>query len=267
MNLPKISIVTPSYNQGQFLRETIESVLNQDYPNLEYFIVDGGSTDDSVDIIREYEDRIDWWVSEKDDGQSEAINKGFTRATGDLYNWINSDDLLFPGALHRIAATFRQHPDADLIVGDQARSDADGRILSVSVVPSLLAISPDSWLLPIGQQSTFFSAKAFERVRGIREDLHAIMDTDLYYRILISGGSLVRTKGMVGMIRTHPDAKGEARKELWQEEMCQVWSEYRISNVLFEIAKLKMRLVRCVDGSYVSSFFRVQEWKGKKPWD
>jgi glycosyltransferase involved in cell wall biosynthesis len=264
--LPKISIVTPSYNQGKFLRETIESVLNQDYPNLEYFIIDGGSTDNSIEIIHEYKDRVDWWVSEKDNGQSGAINRGFMKSTGDLFNWINSDDILFPGALFRIAAAFEQNPHADLIVGDQARGDAKGRIFHVSCAPSHLAISPTNWVFPFGQQSTFIATKAFKRAGGTREDLHGIMDSDLYYRILTSGGVFARAQGMVGMIRTHPLSKGENRKDIWLKENSKIWNEYGISQKMIKIAEWRMRFLRCIDGSYVHSFLKTQKWRGKKPW-
>ena len=109
------------------MEDTILSILNQKYPNLEYFIVDGGSTDNTLDIIKKYEDRIDWWVSEPDRGQSHAINKGLERATGEIINWINSDDLLFPGALQRVAVTFMNNPEADLIVGETA-TDRSARV-------------------------------------------------------------------------------------------------------------------------------------------
>jgi glycosyltransferase involved in cell wall biosynthesis len=101
MTLPKITIVTPSYNQGEFLEETINSVLGQSYPNLEYFVVDGNSTDQSLQILEKYSSRLTWWISEADKGQSDAINKGLKRATGDIITWINSDDLLFPGHLKK----------------------------------------------------------------------------------------------------------------------------------------------------------------------
>ena len=108
MNLPKISIVIPSYNQGQFLEETILSVVDQQYPDLELFVVDGGSNDTSVDVIKKYEQHLTWWVSEKDKGQSDAINKGFARATGEIVSWLCSDDLYTPGTLHKVAGYFSQ---------------------------------------------------------------------------------------------------------------------------------------------------------------
>src|SRR5687767_14913471 len=106
MAAPRITIVTPSFNQAQYLEQTLRSVLDQDYPNLDYIVVDGGSTDGSVEIIRRYADRLSWWVSEKDDGQSHAINKGFARAGGEVFGYINSDDILYPGALDAVARAY-----------------------------------------------------------------------------------------------------------------------------------------------------------------
>ena len=109
---PKITIITPSYNQGQFIEETITSILSQDYPNLEYLIIDGGSKDNTVEIIKKYAGRLDYWVSEKDRGQSHAINKGLERSNGDIINWINSDDALMPGALWTVARAWMENPGA-----------------------------------------------------------------------------------------------------------------------------------------------------------
>lgn len=129
MKLPKISIVTPPYIQGAFIERTIQSVLNQDYQNLEYIIIDGGSTDGSVEIIRKYSDKLAYWVSEKDKGQTHAINKGFHHATGEIAAWLNSDDEYCPGALKTVAKTFMSEDDVDFVFGNRISVDENGRVL------------------------------------------------------------------------------------------------------------------------------------------
>ncbi len=119
MSNTKVSVITPSYNQAEFLEKTILSVINQDYSNIEYIIIDGGSTDGSIDIIRKYENRLAYWVSEKDSGQSHAINKGLSLCTGDLVNWLNSDDLLMPSAIRILVEYYNKYPEIKLFYGDR----------------------------------------------------------------------------------------------------------------------------------------------------
>jgi len=126
---PKISIVTPSYNQAEFLERTILSVLNQNYPNLEYIIIDGGSTDGSVEIIKKYEKYLSYWVSEKDRGQAHALNKGFEKATGDLVGWQNSDDIYLPGAFRKVAEVYRNNPNYDVYFGNIYFIDEEDNII------------------------------------------------------------------------------------------------------------------------------------------
>jgi len=266
VNLPRITIVTPSFNQAKYLSETIESVLKQDYPNLEYIIIDGGSTDGSVDVIKRYEHHLAYWVSEKDRGQSHAINKGLDRATGDLFNWINSDDILFPGALQRIAAAFICNPEADLIVGDNARSDKDGAIVRISAAPSRLTASPRGWLVWVAQQSTFVSLLTLRRVGRIREDLHCMMDAELYYRILAGGGRFVLAKGIVGMIREHPEAKGSVRVMEWDIEREKIFEEYGIPQFSRTTVHAKTFLLRLLDGSYLRSYRLTKKLASMKAW-
>src|SRR5437016_13220935 len=128
MTLPLVSIVTPAYNQRRFLRRTIDSVLNQDYPRIEYFVFDGGSTDQSVDILQSYGARF-FWVSQRDHGQSDAINQGLQRARGDILAYLNSDDILLPGAISKVVEHFRGHPDWDLLYGNAHTIDEDDRVL------------------------------------------------------------------------------------------------------------------------------------------
>lgn len=182
---PKISIITPSYNQADFLEETIQSVLNQEYPNLEYIIIDGGSTDTSVDIIKKYEKHLDFWVSEKDNGQSDAINKGLNRATGDILTWLNSDDYLLPGALNTIS---RQDwgPETGAVVGIGHKVDLQKQIIYTP--PYYEPITTTSMYLwtkgkNFMQPAAFFSKKAWDTCGPLNENLHYCMDGDLFIKI------------------------------------------------------------------------------------
>lgn len=179
--LPKISIVTPSFNQGAFIEETIQSVLSQDYPNLEYIVIDGGSSDQSVDIIRKYESSMTYWVSEKDSGQSEAINKGFRMATGEIVSWLCSDDLYLPGTLHKAAAAFQSSAETILIHGQSILFNERGKEILKGADRNDLDLRYFS-VIPFPQPSSFFRKKLIEEQGLLREDLHFAMDYDLLVR-------------------------------------------------------------------------------------
>ena len=262
---PRISIVTCSYNQAPFLEQAILSVLAQDYPNLDYMIVDGGSTDGSVEIIQRYERYLTWWVSEADEGQSHAIEKGFARATGTLLNWINSDDLLFPGALQHIATAWRDRSDGDLFVGAHASCDADGRIRRISVPPLRPAMCHRHGTIPIGQQSVFFTREIYQRIGGIRRDLHLTMDRDLFHRMLDAGGKPVTTAGLVGAWRHHSETKTARRTDQGSQESAQFMKQRCISRRRHELGRWWMRLVRCFDGSYGRSWWMTRRLGGRTP--
>jgi len=190
----KISIVTPSFNQGHFLEETIESVLSQGYPALEYFVIDGGSTDDSVSVIKRYQRHLAGWVSEADRGQSDALIKGFKRATGTVMNWINSDDVLRPGALAAVGDAWQQSK-ADLIVGRDIQFTDDVES-PVGTFAGAGYEFPDCLRFWDGrfryhQPPTFFSREIYEAVGGLRVDLHYVMDFDLYSRMLAKSSTEV----------------------------------------------------------------------------
>lgn len=208
IDLPRISIVTPSFQQAEFLEETIQSVLNQGYPNLQYWIIDGGSTDDSVSIIKKYENRIDGWVSEPDRGQSHAINKGFARADGVILGWLNSDDVLADGALDAIAEAYQQAPHAIGWVGDADATDRDGNFLyrQDSVIGGKREIAKWGFDAVFFQPSCFFSRDAFQKAGGLREHLHYALDPDLWMR-LCDFGKFERVDKVLSRPRIYPECK------------------------------------------------------------
>ena len=185
-SLPKISVVTPSFNQGRFLDECITSVINQDYPDFEYIIIDGGSTDNSPDIIAEYKHCLAFSVSEPDNGQSNAINKGFKRATGELVAWLNSDDYYLPGALMKVAEAYHRNPEASFYFGNGFRVDSEGLKKGRFFETESVNFNPDALLYCLNyilQPSTFINASCLKRIDFLDEGLDYGMDTDLWLRL------------------------------------------------------------------------------------
>jgi glycosyltransferase involved in cell wall biosynthesis len=181
--MTRVTIVTPSFNQAPFLERTLRSVLDQDHPDLEYIVVDGGSTDGSPEIIRRYADRLAWWVSEPDRGQTDAINKGFARATGAILAWLNSDDTYEPGAVRDAAAYLDSHPAVGMVYGDADFIDADGRVIGRF---NARRTDYDRLLrgaVYIPQQTAFFRRVLWEQVGPLDPDFYFAMDYDLWVRI------------------------------------------------------------------------------------
>lgn len=205
--LPKINIITPSFNQGEFLRETIESVINQDYQNLEYFIVDGGSTDGSVDVIRDYEPRLAYWCSEKDEGQADAIMKGFARCTGELFAWVNSDDVLFPGCLKAVADCYLKNGRPDLIHTNVAYIDAGSRIIRLVRVSCQSRFFFFRGVWHGCAPSIFFKTSSLRDVGGVNKNLQLSMDLDVWVRMMKAGARVVHVPQYLGGFRWHDTAK------------------------------------------------------------
>lgn len=204
---PKISIVTPSYNQGQFIEKTIRSVLLQGYPNLEYIIIDGGSTDNSIEIVKKYEGWLAYWSSELDHGQSHAINKGFQRASGEIYSWLNSDDYFLKHALRNVAMAYHESPRAGGWFGTCWQVDTYDNILVVSSPYRLDADGLAGWgENAVTQPACFFSEEAWRRCGPLDEDLHYGMDFDLWIKIA-KVFSIEKADGVLAAVVVHKDAK------------------------------------------------------------
>lgn len=221
MTQPLVSIVTPSFNQAQFLEATIRSVLDQDYLHIEYIVCDGGSTDGSTDIIRRYADRLAWWCSERDDGQSDAVNKGWRRATGQVWSYLNSDDVLVPGAVRAVVEAFGAHPAAGLVHGAWVWIDAAGAQKGTGrgAPTDFRKLLRDGQIPYVAQPASFYRADLLRDVGLVDQSLHLSMDYDLLLRLTRAAPAVYVPHPLAG-VRLHAAAKTSALTERhWQESL------------------------------------------------
>jgi glycosyltransferase involved in cell wall biosynthesis len=216
---PRISIVTPSLNQGLFIEETIRSVLLQGYPDLEYIVIDGGSTDDSVEIIKKYERWLTFWVSERDRGQSHAVNKGFSKASGEIYSWLNSDDYLMPNALRNIALAYESFGDSGAWCGGCLRVDSNDKVLRKTwpnrLAPEAIADWPRN---NYAQSACFFSKDAWHKCGPLDEELCYVMDLDLWIKIARTS-SIGKVNNLLSADHVHEKAKTQTGRALMYAEI------------------------------------------------
>ena len=223
----KVSIVTPSFNQAEFLEETILSVLNQTYRDIEYIIIDGGSTDGSVDIIKKYADRLTYWVSEKDRGQAHAINKGFEKCTGDIFAYLNSDDLLELDAVEKIVNAYQQKPNAAIIYGKCTNIDEQSKTINEAQGASIefIELLKYTMLPKMHQPACFFNKRFLNRAPLFREDLTYVMDYELILW-LMKNRSVKFIDEKIACFRYHDASKTVSKvKEMYLEKM-QIQRQY-----------------------------------------
>jgi glycosyltransferase involved in cell wall biosynthesis len=231
---PLVSIVTPSFNQGRFIRRTIESVLAQTYRNIEYVVVDGGSTDETVDILQSYGDRVQW-LSEADAGQTDAINKGLRLTNGEIVGYLNSDDILLPEAIARLVEHLRNHPECDLVYGDADYIDAQDRVTGAYPTTdySFERLMEDCCIC---QPAAYWRASVTEWVGPFDETVHFAMDYEYWLRVDRSGFVIQHLAERLAQSRLHPEAKTlSARSEIFHEifDVCRRHAGYVSRNYVY----------------------------------
>ena len=218
---PLVSIITPSFNQARYLESTIRSVLDQDYPAIEYIIVDGGSTDGSLEIIQRFSDRLAWWVSEKDRGQTDAINKGFVRVKGEILAWLNSDDTYQPHAIKEAVNFLRERSEVGLVYGDANFIDENGRVIGRFPAAQTDYRRLRQGYVHIPQQASFWRADLWRKVGPLDPSFYFAMDYDLWVR-LAALAPVQYTPRLWANFRLHSQGKTIAADERCWNEMLKV---------------------------------------------
>ena len=243
-NLPLVSIITPSFNQARYLEATINSVLGQDYPRIEYIIVDGGSTDESAAIIKKHEGRLAWWVSEQDKGQTDAINKGFNRATGDILAWINSDDTYNPGAVSAAVKYLLENPEVAMVYADCNFIDENDRVIGKFNAAQTDYRRLREGYVHIPQQTMFFRAKYWKELGPLDPSFYFAMDYDLWTRIAAHAPFKYLAGQTWANFRLHTSGKTVAADDRCWPEMIRV--HYRDGGSFFSIIMAKYYLRKII---------------------
>jgi glycosyltransferase involved in cell wall biosynthesis len=218
---PLVSIVTPSFNQDKYLERTINSVLNQDYPNIEYIVIDGKSTDQSVDIIQKYSGRLAYWQSEKDQGQTDAINQGFSHASGQILAWLNSDDTYEPQAVSQAVEYFLHHPDVGMVYGDCNFIDANDNVIGKFNTQQTNYKKLRTGYVHIPQQAAFWRTELWQRVAPLDFSIYFAMDYDLWLR-LAKISKIVYIPKLWANFRLHGDGKTIAEDDRCWPDMLKI---------------------------------------------
>jgi len=247
--LPRITVITPSYQQAPYLEECIRSLHDQNYPDLEHIIVDGGSTDGSREIIERYAGNLAWWCCEKDRGQSHAINKGLEHATGRVFCWLNSDDLLLPGSLHAVGEAFADNPDMTVFTGVRIERAADG---SERALAQDDPGDPDGHFIRphINQQSTFFRMDLVKAIGGVEEMLHYVMDYELWLQVLFRNGTrdVWVDPRPLSVFRLHPVSKTSTVHHRFLDETASMLHGLAMTTGQHELAQVLARGHRITPG-------------------
>lgn len=222
---PKISIVTPSFNQGQFIEETIRSVLLQKYKNFEYIIMDGGSSDNTLEIIQKYKDNIAYWASEPDRGQTHAINKGLALATGDIIAYLNSDDIYLPDTFIEVVHFFNQNPDIDMLYGDLVHIDKQSNIIDIMRCDTLDQDKLFSFHYYFPQASVFLRKGIIQKIGFFDENLHLNMDYDYWIRLSFDG-KMAHIPRTLACARLYPEAKSQFFSQNYLQENLIILNKY-----------------------------------------
>lgn len=250
MNKPKISVVVPSFNQVAFIDQTLRSIIDQNYPNLELIVIDGGSTDGSVDVIRKYESHIIYWVSAPDGGQTRGLIKGFEKATGDIMCWLNSDDLFDADTLHDVADFMERNPNADAVYGDALWIDESGRALRVQ---REIPFNRFLWMYTynyIPGMSMFWRRQIYEQVGGLNPEFDLAMDADLWIRIA-DIGRIAHFRKIWSRMRFYPEQKNRRLRDASDAEdlkiRCRYWGEghpsfYKTKQIVAQAIRVSWKL-------------------------
>lgn len=267
---PLISFVIVNFNYGRFLEAAIQSIISQCTECIELIVIDGGSTDNSLDVIKKYEDRISYWVSEPDNGQSDAFNKGFAKAKGKYLSWLNADDVLMPECLSKVIKEMNRHPECEWFTGNYFKFTPDGSVVKIGWGPHYLpfCLQRKGWPISVYGPTSFFAKELFDRVGGMNVNLHLMMDIDLWVRFILAGAKQRRVNCFCWAFRMHEASKTASYEGhvLSDEKRARFRIEDQISygNAGYKPSKLihwLIKIWRVLDGSALKNFFLRMVYK------